>query len=65
MAGEALTGWLFSSRVNGPALWTGGAFGPDGGLLITPLLALNALLIWRWARARGSTTLFEKELTEN
>ena len=51
--GEAPVGWLFGSQVNGPALWTGGDFGPDGGLLITLLLGLNALLIAGWVKARG------------
>ena len=51
--GEAPVGWLIGSQVNGPALWTGGSFGPDGGLLITLLLALNALLIAGWVKARN------------
>ena len=51
--GEAPVGWLIGSQVNGPALWTGGSFGPDGGLLITLLLALNTLLIAGWVKARN------------
>ena len=44
---------LLAGVVHGPALWTGGEFGPEGGLLVTLLgLALGGVFFVR-ARARG------------
>lgn len=39
-------------QVEGPALWTGGAFGPEAGLIVLPALVLGAWLIGLYTRHR-------------
>jgi membrane protease YdiL (CAAX protease family) len=55
-------------RESGPALWTGGAFGPEAGILIPLALLLHLPLLWlagRWLRSmedgiRGRIQLLEE-----
>lgn len=42
---------LLRHQVTGPELWTGGAFGPEAGLIVLPALALGAALIHYYAQA--------------
>lgn len=44
----------YEPHVSGPALWTGGAFGPEGGLLVTVASLLGIAWMWRW-RAGGES----------
>ena len=39
-------------EVHGPELWTGGAFGPEAGLIVLPSLIVGGLLIWWFTRNR-------------
>ena len=41
-------------QVQGPELWTGGAFGPEAGLIVLPSLILGAALIYFFTRKRTS-----------
>ncbi len=38
--------------VHGPELWTGGAFGPEAGLIVLPSLLVGGLLIYAYTRRR-------------
>jgi membrane protease YdiL (CAAX protease family) len=48
-------GWdtpLYDAVVSGPDLWTGGVFGPEGGLGVTCAAVVATLILARWARLR-------------
>jgi len=49
-SGQTPMGSIYSNQIIGPALWTGGQFGPEAGLLILGVLALDVLLIIGWLR---------------
>jgi membrane protease YdiL (CAAX protease family) len=40
-------------QVTGPELWTGGAFGPEAGLIVLPSLIVGGLLIYWYTRNRS------------
>ena len=44
---------LLRINVTGPVLWTGGAFGPEAGLIILPSLIVGGGLIYWFTRDRG------------
>jgi hypothetical protein len=43
---------LLHIQVSGPQAWTGGAFGPEAGLIVIPALLLGSLLVWLYTRKR-------------
>jgi len=44
---------LIRTSITGPVVLNGGLFGPEGGLLILPIIALGALLVWLYTRNRA------------
>ena len=48
----------------GPALWTGGAFGPEGGLLGVLAMLVGSLLTWGWVRSRYGRVTLRRSLAE-
>ena len=63
-SGATMAARLISTRVNGPEIWTGGAFGPEAGLVVTGLALLNALLILIWVKYTGRWKGIRPELAE-
>ncbi len=45
---------LIRHTVSGPELWTGGAFGPEAGLVIVPALLVGAVLVYLYTLKRKS-----------
>ena len=43
---------LINIKVSGPEAWTGGAFGPEAGLIVLPALVVGAILIGLYTRSR-------------
>jgi uncharacterized protein len=45
-SGRVVQGHLFTVHAQGNVLWSGGATGPEGSILVIPLLLFIALLMW-------------------
>lgn len=52
-SGLSVQGHLFSEHSLGRLLWSGGTTGPEGSLLILPLIGILALVMWLWWRRRA------------
>ena len=54
--GFPVSGWSIYSIIHintsGPAIWTGGAFGPEAGLIVLPALLVGTILIYLYTRRR-------------
>ncbi len=48
---------LLRIHISGPLLWTGGAFGPEAGLIVLPAILIGALLIVLYTRRRSLSKL--------
>lgn len=47
-SGMVAKGHLYAEHPTGALLWSGGPTGPEGSLLIFPLIVVIALLMWLW-----------------
>ena len=52
-SGVLVQGHLFDEHAQGPALWSGGVTGPEGSLLVFPLLLAVAALMAVWWRGQS------------
>ncbi|WP_273887291.1 CPBP family intramembrane glutamic endopeptidase [Rubrobacter naiadicus] len=52
---------FFASRERGPDVWTGGAFGPEGGLLVTAAVLVGMVITAGWVKlSRGRLGIREE-----
>ncbi|MDP8951114.1 MAG: CPBP family intramembrane metalloprotease [Actinomycetota bacterium] len=55
---------FLSVEQGGPALFTGGIFGPEAGLLGLGTMVVGILLIWLWVQARSGKATLQASLAE-
>lgn len=55
---------LFATQQAGPTVWTGGAFGPEGGLMGLVAALLGVLLIYAWVRWTRRRVSVQAELAQ-
>lgn len=56
VSGYSISG-LLKISVSGPELWTGGAFGPEAGLIVLPICLLGAVLVYLYTRRNYQSLL--------
>jgi uncharacterized protein len=56
---------LLSTEQGGPTLWTGGTFGPEGGLLIPAVMLLGMSLVALWTRLRTGKVSLHTPIAES
>jgi hypothetical protein len=56
---------LLSTEQGGPTLWTGGTFGPEGGLLIPAVMLLGMSLVALWTRLRTGKVSLHAPIAES
>ncbi|HEX4038328.1 MAG TPA: CPBP family intramembrane glutamic endopeptidase [Acidobacteriaceae bacterium] len=59
-SGMVTQGHLLRAHAAGPIAWSGGSVGPEGSVLIWPVLAVIAVAMAVWWGKRGDTPLAEK-----
>ena len=55
---------FISTEQGGPPLWTGGAFGPEAGLLDIAAAVIGGLLILLWVRVRSGEATLQTSIAE-
>ena len=61
---ESFGATLLTIKQGGPELWTGGSFGPEGGLLIPTVMLLGISLIALWTRLRTGKVSLHTPIAE-
>lgn len=61
---DELGATFISIEQGGPPLFTGGAFGPEAGLLDIAATIIGSFLIWLWVRARSGKATIETSIAE-
>jgi uncharacterized protein len=56
---------LLTTEQGGPELWTGGSFGPEGGLLIPAVMLLGMCLVALWTRLRSGKISLHAPIAES
>ena len=56
---------LLTTEQGGPELWTGGSFGPEGGLLIPAVMLLGISLVALWTRLRTGKVSLHAPIAES
>jgi membrane protease YdiL (CAAX protease family) len=59
-----LVGTFIGTTQSGPTPWTGGAFGPEAGLVALAAVLLGALLVLLWVRFRHGTLRWSRGIAE-
>lgn len=55
---------IVSSQLNGPDFITGGAFGPEAGLIVIPILVLQILILRWWLNVRPDLGIIQPDITK-
>ena len=61
---KPLSATFVSIEQGGPSLFTGGAFGPEAGLLDPAATIIGSFLIWLWVRARSGDGSLDLSIAE-
>lgn len=61
-SGLIAQGHFLNSRPVGNTLWSGGTTGPEGSVLVVPLLVLIAVGMWLWWGVRPSAAASRKSI---
>jgi membrane protease YdiL (CAAX protease family) len=61
---EPVSATFLTIEQGGPALFTGGVFGPEAGLLDPVATLVGSLLIWLWVRARSGNATLQPPIAE-
>ena len=56
---------LLTTEQGGPDLWTGGSFGPEGGLLVPSIMLLGMSLVALWTHLRTGKVSLHTPIAEN
>ena len=64
VSGSAPTRHLIAMQQGGPELWTGGAFGPESGLLAVIMILIGCGLILVWLKWRYKQLALPPEIAQ-